>query len=202
MSHRNFTAFLAALGLASVACSTQSPLAPGTAGDEGRRLSVVPASSGRTSADTSVALHAASTVPGSYELLFLSSGQIVPTLPVCRPSSCQELTLRAHVESSVGPAERGAVTFQYCSFKGGPPNDITRPDEAPSSACEVDGTGRWANLQSIRLKEARDVDVNFGIVQIPRTVGFRFRYSPQGSSIASGTSAEKNFTWVEGPPAS
>ena len=196
MSHRNFTAFLAALGLASVACSTQSPLAPGTAGDEGRRLSVVPASSGRTSADTSVALHAASTVPGSYELLFLSSGQIVPTLPVCGPSSCQELTLRAHVESSVGPAERGAVTFQYCSFKGGPPNDITRPDEAPSSACEVDGTGRWANLLSMKVSEAGDASTNFGPVRLPRTVGFRFRYSTQGGDIASGVSPAEDFTWT------
>ena len=43
MSHRNFAVFLAALGLASVACSTQSPLAPGTAGDEVPRLSVMPA---------------------------------------------------------------------------------------------------------------------------------------------------------------
>ena len=44
MSHRNFTVFLVALGLASVACSTQSPLAPGTSGDEVPRLSVVAAS--------------------------------------------------------------------------------------------------------------------------------------------------------------
>ena len=198
MSHRNFTLFLAALGLASVACSTQSPLAPGTAGDEAPRLmSAVPASTGRTNADTSTALQAASTVAGSYELFFISGGQIVATLPVCGASSCQELSLRAHVESIFGPADRGTVTFQYCSFKGRPPNDITRADEAPSSACEVDGTGRWANLGSIRLKEARDVDMNFGVVQIPRTVGFRFRYSPQGGDIASGVSAAEDFIWTE-----
>ena len=197
MSHRNFTVFLAALGLASVGCSTQSPLAPGTAGDEVPRLSVMPASSGRTSADTSVALHAASTVPGSYELFFLSGGQIVPTLPVCGPSSCQELTLRAHVESSFGPAELGAVTFQYCSLKGGPRNDISRPDEAPSSACEVDGTGRWANLLSMKVNESGDASMNFGFVRLPRTVGFRFRYSPQGGDIAAGVSPAEDFTWTE-----
>jgi hypothetical protein len=196
MSHRTFTVFLAALGLASVACSTQSPLAPGTAADEVPRLSAVPASTGRTNADTSTARQAASTVPGSYELFFISRGQIVATLPVCGASSCEELSLRAHVESSFGPADRGTVTFQYCSFTGGPPNDITRADEAPSSACEVDGTGRWANLQSIKLKEARDVDVNFGVVQIPRTVGFRFRYSPQGGNIAGGVSPAEDFTWT------
>jgi hypothetical protein len=196
MSHRNFAIFLAALGLASVACSTQSPLAPGPPGDEVPRPSVMPASTGRTSADTFTALHAAGTVPGSYELFFLSSGQIVPTLPVCGPSSCQELTLRAHVESSVGPADRGAVTFQYCSFRGGPPNDITRPDEAPSSACEVDGTARWANLLSMKVNESGDASMNFGFVRIPRTVGFRFRYSPQGGEIASGVSAAEDFTWT------
>ena len=191
MSHRNFTVFLAALGLASVACSTQSPLAPGTAGDEVPRLSAVPASTSRTSADTSTASHAASTLTGSFELFFLSNGQIVPTLPVR-----QELTLRAHVESSVGPAERGAVTFQYCSLRGGPPNDITRADEAPSSACEVEGTGRWANLLSMKVNEAGDASMNFGFVQIPRTVGFRFRYSPQGGDIASGVSPAEDFTWT------
>jgi len=196
MSHRNFTVFLAALVLASVACSTQSPLAPGTAGDEVPRPSAVPASTGRTSADTSTASHAASTVTGSYELFFISRGQIVSTLPVCGASSCEELSLRAHVESSLGPADQGMVTFQYCSFKGRPPNDITRADEAPSSACEVDGTGRWATLLSMKVNEAGEASMNFGFVQIPRTVGFRFRYSPQGGDIASGVSAAEDFTWT------
>jgi hypothetical protein len=41
--------------------------------------------------------------------------------------------------------------------------------------------------------------MNFGIVRIPRTVGFRFRYASQGSGIASGISAARNFTWIEGP---
>jgi hypothetical protein len=122
---------------------------------------------------------------------------VVPTLPVCGTSSCQELTLRAHVESSFGPAERGAVTFQYCSLKGGPRNDITQPDEAPSSACEIDGTGRWVNLLSMKVNEAGDAFMNFGVVRIPRTVGFRFRYSPQGGGIASGVSPVEDFTWTE-----
>ena len=39
--------------------------------------------------------------------------------------------------------------------------------------------------------------VDFGIVRIPRDVGFRFRYNPQGSPIAAGLSAMKNFTWTE-----
>ena len=39
------------------------------------------------------------------------------------------------------------MVFQYCSYKGLPPNDITQPDEAPSSAC-ADGSGRWRNLNA------------------------------------------------------
>jgi hypothetical protein len=39
--------------------------------------------------------------------------------------------------------------------------------------------------------------VNFGIVSIPRVVGFRIRYEPQGSGIPAGMTAPENFTWVE-----
>ena len=38
--------------------------------------------------------------------------------------------------------------------------------------------------------------MNFGMVTIPREIGFRFRYSPQGSGIANGTSEATNFTWL------
>ena len=41
--------------------------------------------------------------------------------------------------------------------------------------------------------------MNFGIVRIPRTVGFRFRFNGQGSGIGSGTSSAQNFTWVAAP---
>jgi len=40
--------------------------------------------------------------------------------------------------------------------------------------------------------------VNFGVVQIPRDVGFRIRYEPQGSGIAAGMTVPENFTWVAG----
>ena len=40
--------------------------------------------------------------------------------------------------------------------------------------------------------------MNFGVVRLPRDVGFRFRYASQGSGIASGTSQSKNFTWTAG----
>ena len=38
--------------------------------------------------------------------------------------------------------------------------------------------------------------MNFGLVVIPRTVGFRFKYASQGSSVASGTGAPADFTWT------
>jgi hypothetical protein len=139
---------------------------------------------------------AARAVPGSYELSFLARVdgvlQPVSTLPV----GSQELILTAHVEDAAGTAaQRGRVVFEYCSLKGLPPSDITRPDEAPLEACDA-GEATWAHLLSIEVNELGEASMNFGVVQIPRTVGFRFRYLGQGSGIASGVSTARNFTWV------
>jgi hypothetical protein len=38
--------------------------------------------------------------------------------------------------------------------------------------------------------------VDFGIVRIPRKIGFRFRFSAQKSGIASGASIPQNFEWT------
>src|SRR6266568_9427337 len=86
-------------------------------------------------------------VRGSYELSFFKSVlgglERVTSLSVCTPSVCEELILGAHVADSSGlPAQGGAVTFQYCSYKGLPPNDITRADEAPTAACDS-GLATW-----------------------------------------------------------
>jgi hypothetical protein len=131
--------------------------------------------------------------PGSYELSFFDSRlQPVSCLVVNGP----DLVLRAHVADQSGaPATTGRITFQYCSLQGLPPNDINRPDEAPSSACDLDHTGKWADLRSDPVDPSGDALFDFGLVKIPRTVGFRFRYSSQGGSIASGTSASEDFTW-------
>jgi len=137
--------------------------------------------------------------PGSYKLSFQDSqGNPVSTLPVCTPVVCEELVLKAHIEdSSQHPAQRGIVIFQYCSLKGLPPNDITRPDEAPLEACE-NGSASWANLGGFKVNGSGDALFDFGVVMIPRTVGFRFRYISQGSGIASSLSdppTGQNFTW-------
>ena len=44
------------------------------------------------------------------------------------------------------------------------------------------------------------VCVNYGFIANPRTVGFRFRYNPQESEIAPGTSLAKDASWIIPPP--
>jgi len=142
-------------------------------------------------------------VPGTYQLSFfiISNGQLVSvsSLPACTSGGvCEELIPGAHVEeqSSGLPAQGGTVTFQYCSYKGLPPNDITRADEAPTAACES-GLATWKDLrQRSKVNESGDAFGFFGIVLIPRTVGFRFRYTGQGSGIANGVSLPRDFTWT------
>jgi hypothetical protein len=185
---RLIATLLAAASL--VACSSQSP--------------VTPSPSSAAAGDLSA--RSAPAVPGVYDLSFIvwSNGtyQEVSSLAV----SSQELILKAYVTNSSGvPAQKGSVTFEYCSYKGGPPNDIARADEAPKEACEQ-GTASWARLASISVTAGRCPTLgtgyacmNFGIVRIPRDVGFRIRYEPQGSGIAAGMTVPENFTWVAVP---
>ena len=163
---------------ATLACSEISPVGPSSAPDAGREANVV-----------------AQTVQGCYGLSFLSSSlQPVSTLVVL-----QELVLKAHVDNCSGiAAQRGSVTFQYCSLKGGPPNDITPPDEAPMAACAT-GQGSWARLTTVPVNASGDALMNFGFVRIPRTIGFRFKYQSQRSGIASGDSNPADFTWTAVP---
>lgn len=165
-------ALIGAVAFMVTACSEQHPLSPSS-----------------PPGDPLLAKAAA----GSYVLAFLKNGQEVSSLPVGFGS---EVALRAHIEDAAGvAAQSGGVTFQYCSLKGRPPNDITRADEAPSSAC-ADGSGTWANLMTITVDPSGNAYMSFGIVQIPRTVGFRFKYAGRGSGIANGVSEPADFTWV------
>jgi hypothetical protein len=163
---------------AILACSEQSPVGPDGAPDAGRGANL-----------------AAQVVPGCYGLSFLNNSlQPVSTLVVLN-----EAVLKAHVDNCAGnAAQRGAVTFQYCSLKGGPPNDITRADEAPSAACAT-GEGNWARLVTVQVNASGDALMNFGYVSIPRTIGFRFKYLAQGSGIASGVSDPADLTWTAAP---
>ena len=177
------------LGLFAFAgCSNQTPLAPAAAAGGAGELSAKPSAA----------------PPGVYTLTFMASVdgtlQEVTSLPV----QTAELILKASVTSSTGSAaQAGTVTFEYCSYKGRPANDITRADEAPKEACEQ-GTASWARLRSLYASsecpalESGYACLGFGVVRLPRDVGFRFRYASQGSGIAGGTSQSKNFTWTAG----
>jgi hypothetical protein len=175
-------------GIAFAGCSSQSPAAPAVPGGAIGNLRAKPAPA----------------APGTYSLSFMAhvdgTLQEVTSLPVLNA----ELILKAYVADSSGqPAQGGSVVFEYCSYKGKPPNDITRADEAPKEACEQ-GTAQWARLTSLSVSSgfcpslgAGYACMTFGIVRIPRDIGFRFRYSPQGSGIPSGTSEARNLTWVQ-----
>ena len=186
LRHRTWPVFGVVGGLLITACSDRSVVAP---------VSMEPARNpgGYVAAG-------ATAVSGVYGLTFLTTGgQPVTSLTACDPSipdSCEELILHAHVEDVTGsPAQSGSVTFQYCSYKGFPPNNIDRADEAPSAAC-ADGSAQWARLLSLAVDNAGNASMNFGIVRTPRTVGFRFTFSGKRSGIASGASAPRDFTWV------
>jgi hypothetical protein len=183
MTSRNRARFIiAVVGTAAlVACSPETAVAPAAA-------SGIAPSAARGARGSQI-------VVGTYVLSFVDNHlQPVTTLVVGGP----ELILAAHVADAAGnPARRGSVSFQYCSLNGLPSNDITRPDEAPSADC-ASGAATWTQLTSVRVDASGNAYMGFGVVMIPRTVGFRFRYLSQGSSIPNGTSAPADFTWISG----
>jgi len=133
---------------------------------------------------------------GIYQLSFYTSGLVPVTTLVA--GSGAELILGALVTDAAGaPAQGGSVTFQYCSLKGLPPHDITRADEAPSSAC-ASGDGSWTRLTTVPVNAVGHAYMDFGIVMLPRTIGFRFAYARKGGGVSSGVSAPVDFTWVAG----
>jgi hypothetical protein len=179
-------ALFAAFGVA--ACSSQSPAAPAPA------LNALSVTDARAAA-----------VPGVYALTFNTFRNGVYAEVSSLPVDTDELMLKAYVTDNTGtPAQSGTVTFEYCSYKGGPPNDISRADEAPKEACEQ-GTASWARLTSMSVDSGRCPTLgigyacmNFGVVHLPRDVGFRFRYSARKSAVASAISVARNFTWTPG----
>ena len=157
-------------------CANPSPVAPAAASGGAGELSAKPS--------------AAAT--GVYTLSFMASVngtlQEVTSLPV----QTAELILQASVTSSVGSAaQAGTVTFEYCSYKGRPPNDITRGDEAPEEACEQ-GTASRARLRSLSVSPQCAglgpgyACLTFGIVRLPRDVGFRFRTRRRAAASPAG----------------
>lgn len=139
-------------------------------------------------------------VPGVYDLSFrvYRNGvlEAVSSLPVLS----EEMILVAHVEDTNGnPAQGGTVNFEYCSYKGRPPNDIDRADEAPKEACDA-GIATWDRLGRVSIGTCPGLPGSgclvFGIVQNPRDVGFRFKYSGRRGGVDSGMSGAANFSWT------
>jgi hypothetical protein len=107
----------------------------------------------------------------------------------------QELVLGGHVKDSAGgAAQSGSVVFEYCSLKGIPTDDITRPDETPIESC-ANGSAAWVPLLTLSVNRSGDAYMNFGFVRVTPAIGFRVRYLGQGSNIADGTSAPRNMTF-------
>ena len=186
---RGTTLIASAIVCCSIACADRSPVAPDAPAATSESLSARPGA----------------VATGVYDLTFHAvidgTLQSVSSLAV----SSQELILAAHITDAAGnAATSGTVTFEYCSYKGLPPNDITRADEAPLEACR-DGLANWARLTSISL-DTRGCPqlgpgyacMDFGIVRIPRKIGFRIRFSAHGGSIANGASNPQNFEWIAG----
>ena len=95
------------------------------------------------------------------------------------------------LDASGAPATSGTAVFSYCSFRGNP---------APSETC-LTGGGRWARYGSagiIRCWSELGTRTD-GLHQSQpsgSTIGFSFRYSSQGSGIASAPGDNvADYTW-------
>lgn len=166
----------AVVALTLVACSG-SPVAP----------SEMTASPGSSSTDAKPGLPA-----GTYALNFMDhQHNIIASMPV----ETDELLLNAHILDANGqPAQNGTATFEYCAYRGFPPNDINRVDKAPASACEDPSLARWKSFISIGVFNG-DAFAGWGVVHIPRKIGFRLRYA-QSRTIAPGTTVPADFEWT------
>src|SRR5215207_5435837 len=100
--------------------------------------------------------------------------------------------LDAYVLDAFGaPATSGSVVFYYCSFHGNP---------APSETC-LTGGGRWSRYGSSGIigagaKQGHALLTFTESQPSGTTIGFRFKFSGQGSGIASAPSDNvADYTW-------
>jgi hypothetical protein len=101
-------------------------------------------------------------------------------------------TLKAYVTDASGnPANSGTAVFQYCRSRGAP---------APSAEC-TSGSGRWAFWGRAGILPDGHQNEGYALMAYHlapapgTTIGFRFRYSGQGSGIANGTSLPVDYSW-------
>ncbi len=192
MPRRNIGALVVVLlgAITSITCS-RSPVAPSD-----RSNTIDPLSTSGDGNAGASATPLAQGLPGTYTLSFEDhNGQVVTTLPVG-----QELVLRADVSSSAGPAQRGSVQFQVCGTGG---HSLQRLDPVPFSECDSGGSANWIPITTFSVAAGTcpgtasgSACVDWGAVQNPRTIGFRFKYVSQGSGVQSGQSLPADFTWL------
>jgi hypothetical protein len=167
MERRNRGIAALAAAFAVLACSEQSPVAPGASPDDLRM--------------------AVQGTPGSYVISFLkeTSTGLAPTTDI-EPVGTY-LVLKSEVRDNLGNlAQSGTVTYQVCSAKG---------NYAPSATCNGGG-GTWKRFLSGSV-DPIGLLAGFGACSTPRSIGFRFTYSGgRNSGIANGVSASRDFTWT------
>ncbi len=160
--------FAVIAAVAFVACSDQSPVAPGATPDGIRDLSLL-----------------AQGVQGSYELeLFLSGSELILKAHVSELVSGE-------------PAQGGRVIFQVCLLKGGPTLQMvplpSSECDSGGSGNWVHLAGLQIDAGTCPGLGSGFACLNFGIAPSTATVGFRFRYIGQGSGIANGVSDPQDF---------
>jgi hypothetical protein len=118
-------------------------------------------------------------VEGTYTMSFLPTGSGLGVILV------------AYVADASGPAESGTAIFQYCALHG---------DPAPSADCDT-GSGNWVPWGRAGILPPPSQSVGFAFLTYDlaptagTTIGFRFRYTGQGSGIANGVSAPADHTF-------
>ena len=154
-----------------VGCSSRSPVEPAAA----------PAA---IESQEQVVAQAAGSA--TYEILFLKETRqgLQPVLEYTL-NVREYLVLKSRVADSSGiPAEQGQVTYEYC----------TRQNAGAAGADCESGRGTWKRLLSMAVDRYGSL-AGFGACSRPRTIGFRFRYNPQGGDIPSGVSAVRDVSW-------
>lgn len=156
---------------AFAACAGQSPVTPSRAAEIGGQDQLA----GKAAA-----------AAGTFDISFLkesTSGlQPVPDLTL---GVGEYLVLKSSIADASGnPVRSGQVTYEYC----------TRRNVAAAAAECQSGSGTWTRLLSMSVDPIGSL-AGFGSCSTPRTIGFRFRYTAQGSGIANGVSPAKDVTW-------
>lgn len=148
--------------VAFVACSDRSPVAPHASPDH--LESAIPLSQPEL---------------GQYDLEFSWN------------ATTRLVTIIAHVRDGGGGAPGGGtVALAYCSYNGYPTDDITQPDEAPTSAC-ADHTAHWRTLTRTTLPASGDAVLwALGPVNVVTVIGFRLVYIGGGSGVQNHTLVE------------